>query len=65
MKKLSVFEWHTQFKAGKEDVQDGPRPCLSSIIREDTKTLTWKEDVQDGPRPCLSSIIRDDTKTLT
>jgi len=25
MKKLSVFEWHRQFKEGREDVQDDPR----------------------------------------
>jgi hypothetical protein len=30
-KKLSVLQWHRQFKEGREDVQ--PRLCVSSITR--------------------------------
>jgi len=35
MKKLSVFEWHRQFKEGREDVQDNPRSGQPKMQRTD------------------------------
>jgi hypothetical protein len=36
MKKLNVFEWHRQFKEGREDVQDDPRSGKPKMQRTDT-----------------------------
>jgi transposase len=36
MKKSSVFEWHRQFKEGREDVQDDPRSGQPKTQRTDT-----------------------------
>jgi len=35
MKKSSVFEWHRQFKEGREDVQDDPRSGQPKMQRID------------------------------
>ena len=35
MKKSSVFEWHRQFKEGREDVQDDPRSGQPKMQRTD------------------------------
>jgi hypothetical protein len=35
MKKSSVFEWHRQFKEGREDVQDNPKSEQSKTQRTD------------------------------
>jgi len=35
MKKSSVFDWHRQFKEGREDVQDDPRSGQPETQRAD------------------------------
>jgi len=35
LKKSSVFEWHRQFKEGREDVQDDPRSGKPKTQRTD------------------------------
>jgi hypothetical protein len=35
LKKLSDFEWHRQFKEGREDIQDDPRSGQPNTQRTD------------------------------
>jgi len=48
VKKLSVFEWHRQFKEGREDVQDDPRSGQPKTQRTDANVDRVRTLVRSG-----------------
>jgi hypothetical protein len=50
MKKSSVFEWHRQFKAGQEDVQDDLRSGQPKMQRTDESVDRVQTLVRSGRR---------------
>jgi len=50
MKKWSVFEWHRQFKEGREDVQDDPRSGQPKTQRTNANVDRVRNLVRSGVR---------------
>jgi hypothetical protein len=60
MKKLSVYEWHKQFKEGREDMKDNPRSRQQETQRADANVdRVWMN------LGALRSKIRCETNSRT
>jgi hypothetical protein len=56
MKKLSVSDWHRQFKDGLEDVQVDPRSRQPEIQRRDAEVVRVRSLVSSEQRLCVRLI---------
>jgi hypothetical protein len=59
MKKLSIFEWHSLFKEGREDVKDDPRCGQPKTQRADANVHRVRTLVLSDRRVCVRVIAEE------
>jgi len=59
MKKSSVFEWHRQFKEGREDVQNGPRSGQPKTQSTDANVDRVRTLVRSDRRLGVTVIVEE------